>query len=193
MTRKQKPASWRDWLTFPKNFSYDIDTPIEDVIQALVELEKERSFFKATSQDISVIPAGDDYQFRFRMRQQSNVTALAQGALWEDETGSHIEGEARMSSWMITLALLFIIPWAFFFATMSRMSLDILQLGLLALGINLYIDWRARQRVIDEIEKAVGKAMLNSHLQKRKRSAALELEDSDIDIQSSVTIRKNQR
>jgi hypothetical protein len=166
MTRKQKPPSWQDWASLPKNFCYDVDAPIEDVIQALAELGKKRGFFSATYQDMSIIPSGDTYQFR--MRQKANVTATAEGSVWEDKAGSHVEGQAHVNGWTIIFPS-FVIALSMLSLNLTS-PLDITLLALVIFGASFYIHRQNRQTIIDKIENAVGKAMLNSHLQKQKRT-----------------------
>jgi hypothetical protein len=189
MTWSQTFSSWCDRLSFPKDFGFDSASPLEDVVQALANIEKKWQGFDNNNQDMSIFFSEGDYLFCFRMRWQRQVTAWADGMIWKDETGVHVEGEAHLNIWRVLFLLLF--PQTWLYVLMSYLMPDRFQhlIEVFRIGGN----WRDRQSVIDEIERGTKNAFLEEHIRKQKRDLAFNIADAAVDQQESLMSRKNQR
>jgi hypothetical protein len=189
--RKEKSrSSWQSMASFPQSFSYEVDAPLKDVVQSLTELEQEpRLFRRTTAQEVSVLPAGDEYFFRVRHRRHGTITATAEGHLYQDETGCTIvEGETRLNGWsMITplvavgaLGFGFLLP---FLTTPIPFAFPLMLfiMSMLAGSVLSWLTYTRDRRKLEAQLHEIVTGLQEQDADKRKRHARLSLDDEAVE------------
>jgi len=183
MTSKQKLSAWQRITSFPQPFSYEVDVPLEDVVQNLADLEQEKRLFTPGNQEVSILPRRDHYAFRMRRRRHGSLAATAEGEVWENEAGQVVvEGEARSNGGpMILILIALLIPTVFFTMAFRHLfSLAPLVIFFAAVAVDFMLLHRDRRKMVAQIGdviRHVNGASQHIHKSKRPPVARLALMD----------------
>jgi len=189
--RKEKSrSSWQSIASFPQPFSYEIDAPLKDVVQSLTELEQEhRPFRRISAQEISVLPAGDEYFFRVHRRRHGTITVMAEGHVSQDEAGCTIvEGETRLNGWSLITPLVIVGMLGFgFLLPFLRTPIPFavpLVLFIISMVAGSVLSWltytRDRRQLAAQIREIV-EGFQEQDASKRKRHARLSLDNEAVE------------
>lgn len=184
MTDKRKGRSaWQRLTSFPKDFSYQVDAPLEDVIQNLADMEQEHRPFGRDSQEVSILPRRDHYNFRLRRRRHGTLAASAEGEVWENEAGQvMVEGEARSNAGTMILVMitLFVPILVFTLSFRHIFSLFPLLIFFGAVSLDIFLLHRSRQKMIAQIGTSIRRLNGASQMtRKAKRQAGERLALTD--------------
>ena len=186
MIRRRKLSTWQRLTSFPQPFSFEVDVPLEDVVQNLADLEQEHRLFRRDSQDVSVLPRRDHYVFRVKRRRHGSPAALVEGDVWENEAGHVVvEGEARSNGGpMIIILIVLLIPMIHFTMTF-RQAFGFIPLLIFfaAVILDFMLLNRDRQAMITQIGEAIRRingASQETHKAKRQPGARLALVDDTL-------------
>lgn len=183
MTPKRKLSAWQRLTSFPQSFSYEVDVPLEDVVQNLADLEQEKRLFTPGHQEVSILPRRDHYAFRMRRRRHGSLAATAEGEVWENDAGQVvIEGEARSNGGpMILVLIALLIPTLVFTMAFRHLfSVAPLVIFFAAVAVDfmlLHQDRRKMVAQIGDVIRHVNGASQHIHKSKRRSTSRLALMD----------------
>lgn len=185
MPRKEKSRSfWNQTFSFPQNFTYEVEAPLNTVVQHIAEMEKEPALFQY-GRNVSVIPTGQDYHFRVQGQRYGTMTTTIEGRVWQDEAGcTVIEGETRSHGWsvilsMIVISLIGVLVSVTMMPAVSRLIIMIPFFAMVLFGMAIsagmyWLDRRAMTRALNEMIESIPQASVSA---KSRRFSALELKD----------------
>jgi hypothetical protein len=185
-------SSW----SFERPFHFESSGSLEEVVRSLAQLEKEGDFFSSSRNDISILPAGDSYSFRYRIRRRNKnslyTTAVGEGQVWQAEDGPIIvEGQAQIEAWSLYGSMGLIIFMLFIFGSIARGFFGFLPLIMLAAGAFMIFRYYAdRNLVIDRIAEAVANTHNVSELFRRDKDKrafnAAKVKNTQLNVNESV-------
>jgi hypothetical protein len=183
--KRKRRSMWQRLTSYPQSFSYEVDVPLEDVIQNLADLEQEHRMFGRDSQEVSLLPRRDHYAFRLRRRRHGTLAASADGDIWENEAGRVVvEGEARSNGGTMILVLIALLLPILFFTVAFHHLFGIFPLVIFfaAVMIDFMLLHRSRQNMIAQIGSTIHRLNGASQKMKHQPTSRLALTDTSSDL-----------